>query len=121
MNLCVQRVCGREMYKPQLAPLALQMNSESCAGQMFCPQATCNISLVVETAEEVMLLNANANFPQNRKVPVSKLVLVFFIFYTVNTDLCVFLKSSVKTSRTGTGRQSITHAGLKRPEIIQAF
>lgn len=81
MNLCVQRVCGREMYKPQLAPLALQMNSESCAGQMLCPQATHNISLVVETAEKVMLLNANANFPQNRKVPVSKLVLVFFSFF----------------------------------------
>lgn len=93
MNLYVQRVCGREMCKPQLALLALQMNSESCAGQMLCPQATCNISLVVETAEKVVVLKANANFPQNKKVPVNKLVFVLFffsIFYTVNTDLCVF-------------------------------
>lgn len=92
MNLYVQRVCGREMCKPQLALLALQMNSESCAGQMLCPQATCNISLVVETAEKVVVLKANANFPQNKKVPVNKLGFGFFfsIFYTVNTDLCVF-------------------------------
>lgn len=47
--------------KPQLAPLALQMNPESRTGQMLCPQKTCDNVLVAGLADEVVLLNANAN------------------------------------------------------------
>lgn len=61
MNHYVQRVCVRVMCKPQLAPLAQQMNPESPTGQTLHPQTTCDTASVAGLAEKVVILNADAN------------------------------------------------------------
>lgn len=110
MNHYVQRVCVRVMRKLQLAPLALQVNPESRTGQMLCPQTTRDIVLVIGLADKIALLNANANLFLKQKGNCQQ-VIFDPTFHIENTGLCLFLKTIVRTSRSGTGRSSISHAG----------
>lgn len=87
MNHYVQRVCVRVMCKPQLAPLALQVNPESHTGQMLCPQTTHDIVLVVGLADKVALLNANANLFLKQKGNCQQVI--FDPFFMLKTLVCV--------------------------------
>lgn len=83
MNHYVQRVCVRVMCKPQLAPLALQMNPESRTGQTLHPQTTCDVASVAGPAEKVVILNANLFLKQEGKCQQGFFSLPFFMLQTL--------------------------------------
>lgn len=102
-------------HEAPIAAPALRMNSESQAGQMLCPHTAYDISLVVGIAGKVVLLSANANFfpKPERQLPAGWEFLLFFHFSSCEHQFvyACFLKTTVRTSRTGTERHSIFHAG----------
>lgn len=88
MNHYVQRICVRVMCKPQLAPLALQMNPEPCIEQVLCPQTTRDNALVAELADKVVFLDANKNLFLKQKENC-KHVILFLPFFMLQTLICV--------------------------------